>query len=218
MHTFQVDHRRRAWSAAVALSLGLAAPAAAQSRLVLPAGSVILVRTSAPLQSTSAQTGQTFETTVDQSVGMDEYTIIPQGSRIRGQITVARPATRQQSGVIEVVFDRILLAAPKSEDVTPHQAEQQQLQLMVGKKGRTLSMLNPGGLVSVDGRRLHAFSEGVMVDPNEWVEVLEVRGARVLVRRTSAPVLPPLDVVGPSGAGSTDVASGEQLDFDLPQS
>ena len=146
MHTHQVDHRR-AWSAAVALWIGLAAPAAAQSRLVLPAGSVILVRTTAPLQSAAAQTGQTFETTVDQSVGVDEYTIIPAGSRIRGQITVARPATRQQSGVIEVVFDRIVLSDGTSVPITgkltsTDSAERRQIErdpnarvVLVGERG-----------------------------------------------------------------------------------
>jgi hypothetical protein len=118
MQTHIVDRPRSSWSAAIALILGLAAPAAAQSRLVLPAGSVILVRTTAPLQSASAQSGQTFETTVEQSVGVDEYTIIPEGSRVRGQITVARPATRQQSGVIEVVFDRIVLSDGTSVPIT----------------------------------------------------------------------------------------------------
>jgi peptidoglycan hydrolase-like protein with peptidoglycan-binding domain len=118
MHTHRVDHRSRMWSAAVALTIAVAAPAAAQSRLVLPAGSVILVHTAAPLQSATAQSGQTFETTVDQSVGVDEYTIIPAGSRIRGQITVARPATREQSGVIEVVFDRIVLPDGSSVPIT----------------------------------------------------------------------------------------------------
>jgi len=147
MHTYQVDHQRRAWSAAIALWIGLAAPAAAQSRLVLPAGSVILVRTTAPLQSTSAQTGQTFETTVDQSIGVDEYTIIPAGSRIRGQITVARPATRQQSGVIEVVFDRIVLSDGTSVPITgkltsTDSAERRQIErdpnarvVLVGERG-----------------------------------------------------------------------------------
>ena len=96
---------------AAALALGLAAtPLAAQSRVVLPAGSVILVRTTTPLQSATAKTGQTFETTVSETVGVDEYSVIPEGSKIRGVVSVARPATRQQSGVIEVVFDRITLA------------------------------------------------------------------------------------------------------------
>src|SRR4029078_961107 len=81
-------------------------------------GSVILVRTTAPLQSASAQSGQTFQTKVEQSVGVDETTIIPEGSRTRGQIPVARPATGQQSGVIEVVFDRIVLADGTSIPIT----------------------------------------------------------------------------------------------------
>ena len=100
---------RAAMGAALALVLA-AAPTAAQSRVVLPAGSVILVRTTSPLQSASAQTGQTFEATVSETVGVDEYTVIPTGSRVRGVVSVARPATRQQSGVIEVTFDRITLA------------------------------------------------------------------------------------------------------------
>jgi peptidoglycan hydrolase-like protein with peptidoglycan-binding domain len=46
---------------------------------------------------------------VSETVGVDEYSVIPQGSRVRGVVSVARPATRQQSGVIEVTFDRITL-------------------------------------------------------------------------------------------------------------
>jgi hypothetical protein len=102
-------HRRVALSAVFALAFA-ATPMAAQSRVVLPAGSVILVRTTTPLQSASAQTGQTFETTVSETVGVDEFSVIPEGSRIRGVVSVARPATRQQSGVIEVVFDQVTLA------------------------------------------------------------------------------------------------------------
>ena len=76
---------------------------------MLPAGSVIIVRTTAPLQSATAKSGQTFETNVEGSVGVDEFTVIPAGSKIRGVVSLATPATRQQSGVIEVVFDRLVL-------------------------------------------------------------------------------------------------------------
>jgi len=93
----------------LALALVAASAASAQSRVVLPAGTVIIVRTTTPLQSASARTGQTFETNVEESVGVDEYTVIPAGSKIRGAVTLATPATRQQSGVIEVVFDRLTL-------------------------------------------------------------------------------------------------------------
>ena len=100
--------RNSAWGVAFAL-LTLASPLSAQSRMVLPAGSVIVVKTTSPLQSASAQSGQTFETTVSETVGLDEQSVIPQGSRIRGTVTMARAATRQQSGVIEVAFDRLTL-------------------------------------------------------------------------------------------------------------
>ena len=102
-------HRYRTAALILALSLASATAASAQSRVVLPAGSVIIVRTTTPLQSASARTGQTFVTNVEESVGVDEYTVIPAGSKIQGVISLATPATRQQSGVIEVVFDRIAL-------------------------------------------------------------------------------------------------------------
>lgn len=87
------------------------APAlSAQNRLVLPQGSVIMVQTTTALESATARTGQTFETIVADTVGVDNYTVIPSGSRIRGLVTLARPVQGGQSGVIEVTFDRLTLA------------------------------------------------------------------------------------------------------------
>jgi len=64
----------RAAALGIGLALTASASVSAQSRVVLPAGSVIIVRTTAPLQSASARTGQTFETNVEESIGVDEYT------------------------------------------------------------------------------------------------------------------------------------------------
>ena len=97
---------RSAGAAALALCAATTLPA--QSR-VLPAGSVIIVRTTSAIQSSTAKQGDTFETTVEESVGVDEFTIIPSGSRIRGVMAMVTPASRQQSGVIDVVFDRLML-------------------------------------------------------------------------------------------------------------
>ena len=108
MHLISLANRRAAvWG--VALAFAAASTASAQSRIVVPTGTVIIVRTTAPLQSATARTGQTFETNVEGSVGVDQYTVIPSGSTIRGVVRLATPATRQQSGVIEVVFDRLTL-------------------------------------------------------------------------------------------------------------
>jgi hypothetical protein len=81
----------------------------AQTRLVLPAGSVIIVRISTPLESSTAKVGQYFETVVADTVSMDNYTAIPAGSRIRGVVSFVQPANRQRSGVIEVSFDRLAM-------------------------------------------------------------------------------------------------------------
>jgi hypothetical protein len=94
---------------ALALSVLTVSGLTAQGRLTLPEGSVIIVRTASPLESATAKVGQTFETVVADTVRVDNYTVIPGGSRIRGVVTVAQPATRQRSGVMEVTFDRLTL-------------------------------------------------------------------------------------------------------------
>src|SRR6185436_5281800 len=61
------------------------------------------------LDSRTAKAGQTFETDVIDTLAVDDYTVIPSRSRIRGVVTYAQPATRDRSGVIEVSFDRLTL-------------------------------------------------------------------------------------------------------------
>jgi len=86
-----------------------ASPVAAQTRVVLPEGSVIIVRTTTALESSAARQGQTFETVVVDTVRVDNFNVIPAGSRIRGVVVAAQAATRQQSGAIDVRFDRLTL-------------------------------------------------------------------------------------------------------------
>ena len=91
------------------LPLIAAAPLSAQTRVVVPEGSVIIVRTATALESATARQGQTFETVVVDTVRVDNFTVIPAGSRIRGVVVAAQAATRQQSGAIDVRFDRLML-------------------------------------------------------------------------------------------------------------
>ncbi|MFL5527957.1 MAG: peptidoglycan-binding domain-containing protein [Gemmatimonadaceae bacterium] len=118
MNILPLNRTRTALASVALASLVAASATVAQSRVVLPAGTVIIVRTTSPLQSATAKTGDTFETTVEEAIGIDEYTVIPAGSRIRGAVTVATPATRQQSGVIEVVFDRLTIPSGASYAIT----------------------------------------------------------------------------------------------------
>ena len=96
-------------AASVLLALLAAPNLSAQGRVVLPEGSVIIVKTTTALESSTARVGQTFETEVADTVRLENYTVIPECSRIRGVVTYAQPATRQRSGVVEVTFDRLTL-------------------------------------------------------------------------------------------------------------
>lgn len=90
----------------------------AQRRIVLPEGSVIIVRTSSALESAIAKVGQTFETVVVDTIRVENYTVIPASSRIRGVVTFAQAADRQRSGVIEINFDRLTLPDGKAYNLS----------------------------------------------------------------------------------------------------
>jgi membrane-bound serine protease (ClpP class) len=84
-------------------------------------------------------------------------------------------------------FGRNLIAPPTLEEVTPYAQEREHLSQLVGRIGRAITPLTPGGLVMVDAERLHAFSEGVLIDRDTPVEIIDVRGTRVVVREAAAP-------------------------------
>jgi membrane-bound ClpP family serine protease len=79
--------------------------------------------------------------------------------------------------------DRVLLRAPTSEEVLPYQDELDHLARLIGEKGVAETLLSPGGMVRVGAERLHAFSEGVLINMGEPVEVIAVRGTRILVKK-----------------------------------
>lgn len=109
---------------------------------------------------------------------------------------------------------KILLEGPDASEVMPFAEEAQHLHALVGQTGRTLSMLNPGGLVEVAGERQHCESEGLIVERGTLVQVVGHRGNCLIVR----PIDSASDSAGlteqPPGADPDDA---QQLDFDLPQ-
>ena len=123
--------------------------ASAQMRSVLPTGSVILVSTAQPLDSRTARSGQTFDTYVTDTIRVDGYTVVPAGSRIRGMITFAQAATRDQSGVIEVAFDRMTMTdgagyAMNGKLTSTDSAERRQIE--AGANPRVVLFGGRGGL------------------------------------------------------------------------
>ena len=75
-----------------------------------------------------------------------------------------------------------------------------------------MTLLNPGGLVLVDGTRQHCESEGILLAAGSPVEIVAVKGNRVVVR--------PVDESSDETPGRPrERLRGETpLDFDLPQS
>ncbi len=105
---------------------------------------------------------------------------------------------------------RVLLEAPQAENLTPFSKESSRVEKLVGRFGSALTMLNPGGLVNVDGERLHAMSEGLSVEPGQSIQVIDVRGTRVVVR----PGVPPSN--RPDEVLKQGSPSPSPLDFEFP--
>jgi peptidoglycan hydrolase-like protein with peptidoglycan-binding domain len=97
-----------AWS--VILVLAGAGGVFAQQRFLLPEGTVLTVTTDQRLSSATMNPGTRFTTTVEDSVRVEGYTVIPAGSRIAGVVTAVRRADRGESGVLGVEFDELRLA------------------------------------------------------------------------------------------------------------
>jgi membrane-bound serine protease (ClpP class) len=66
----------------------------------------------------------------------------------------------------------------------PELAELEQLR---GRHGRTVSFMRPSGTVEIDGRRIDALTEGMMLEPGVWVRCVDVRAGRVIVRQVEPP-------------------------------
>lgn len=56
------------------------------------------------------------------------------------------------------------------------------MQVLVGKSGRTLSVLRPAGIGDFDGVRLNVVTEGGFIDRERPIEIVSVDGSRIVVR------------------------------------
>lgn len=116
--------------------------------------------------------------------------------------------------------DHLLLSAPRREEVVPYQNEVSRLSELVGKRGTALTMMAPGGMVSVAGERLHAVSEGMVIAPGETVQIISVRGTRVVVSTLNDERLISEESARRRDAEAkrSENTEGEPpLDFDFPQ-
>jgi membrane-bound serine protease (ClpP class) len=93
---------------------------------------------------------------------------------------------------------RVLLMAPKSEDVLPVDPEKDRLKGLIGRTGRAKSAMLLSGVITIDGQTLEAVSESMPVEAGQQVQVVQVRGRCLVVRpvaedaTAATPPTPPL--------------------------
>jgi membrane-bound ClpP family serine protease len=90
---------------------------------------------------------------------------------------------------------RLLLIAPKSEDVLPDDPEKERLKGLLGRTGRAKSPMLLSGVISIDGHTVEAVSESMPIEVGQMVRVVQIEGLRVVVRpiELENPTLPPVD-------------------------
>jgi len=68
-----------------------------------------------------------------------------------------------------------------------------ELESLRGRFGRAISALRPAGVVEFDGKRIDTITEGMMVDPGQWVRCIDVKAGKVIVRPVEKPDLGDLE-------------------------
>ena len=60
--------------------------------------------------------------------------------------------------------------------------EQQDMQVLVGHEGRTLSVLRPSGIGDFDGVRLNVVTEGEFIENGVAIRIARVEGGKIVVK------------------------------------
>ncbi len=87
------------------------------------------------------------------------------------------------------VFKRLMLNSPGSDDSLLDIDQRESMvnwQHLMGQRGRTLTPLVPAGKAKFGHEVIDVVSEGLLIDPNQSVVVVEVSGNRVVVRTDEA--------------------------------
>ncbi|QVL32196.1 hypothetical protein KIH39_25735 [Telmatocola sphagniphila] len=79
------------------------------------------------------------------------------------------------------------LQPPTEETSIAHMAGLQELDQYKGRVGKSSSALRPSGVVDFDGNRIDCVSEGMMIEPGQWVRCIDVKSGRVIVRQIDKP-------------------------------
>jgi membrane-bound serine protease (ClpP class) len=93
---------------------------------------------------------------------------------------------------------RFFLSGPDQDSTVASMPVHLELEQLRGRFGRTVSPLRPAGVVDFDGRRVDCITEGMMIEPGEWVRCMDVKAGRVIVRLMKKPDIGDLESFGES--------------------
>jgi len=79
---------------------------------------------------------------------------------------------------------KLISPNPAYEEVTATGVPQE-LKALVGKHGVTVTRCRPSGTADIEGQRVDVVAEGMMIELNRPVEVVDVEGGRVVVRQVA---------------------------------
>lgn len=88
---------------------------------------------------------------------------------------------------------RLLLQGPQDDETVASMPVNVELEQLRGKSGRAISALRPAGVVDFEGKRIDTITEGMMVEPGDWVKCIDVRAGKVVVRPAPKPDLSALE-------------------------
>ena len=124
----------------------------------------------------------------------------------------------------------VVLRGPQADFDGASPRVRNRLQELVGQVGQAVSPLAPGGMVEVNGERIHAVSVGPVIDSGAPVRIVATRGTRLVVRQGEAyagdaePANPvpgtadesPSAMADRTTAAGTTGSENDQLDFEVP--
>ena len=88
---------------------------------------------------------------------------------------------------------RMILSAPDEDNTMASLPVNQELEQLRGRFGQAVSALRPSGVVDFEGRRVDSITEGMMVEPGQWVRCIAVQAGKVIVRPVDKPNLEDLE-------------------------
>jgi membrane-bound serine protease (ClpP class) len=88
---------------------------------------------------------------------------------------------------------KFILPSPDEDATLAFSSAHQDLEKLRGRIGKTISALRPAGITEFDGRRVDTITEGMMVEPDQWVRCIDVRAGKVIVRPAERPGLGDLE-------------------------